>query len=173
MDHYRPSLDWTEVSPGIWQRDIDEVETFWAKAAKVYDTQGRRPFAITGHVSLKIDIPTAASQTDINATLRKSWCAIRREHPSIASWTDYDFNAERFTRSYHTAETESEREAWLDDTFVEISDGRSGVDFANSDPPAPDVPTIFVITPYSPDDTFEYRDIVLRAPHETLSLIHI
>ncbi|EEY23717.1 conserved hypothetical protein [Verticillium alfalfae VaMs.102] len=48
MSTIQRSLAWAEVAPGIWHRDIDEVETFWAQAARAHDTQGRRPVAITG-----------------------------------------------------------------------------------------------------------------------------
>lgn len=168
MTRYRPSFAWTELDPGIWQRDIDEVETFWAQAAKAYDTQGRKPFEITGHVSLRLDAAAATSRPDISTALRKAWCAIRQDHPSIASRADYDFNAERFTRKYQTVRNSSETEAWLDATFHEVSNGQSGLEFANSDPPAPDFPTMFVLTPSSDTDAFEYRDIIFRAPHDTI-----
>ncbi|KAM6527695.1 hypothetical protein FALCPG4_008744 [Fusarium falciforme] len=168
MAQPRHSFDWVEHTPGRWQRDIDEVETFWAKAAKVFDTQGRRPFAITGHVSLKIDTAAAASRPDVNGALRKAWCRIRQDHPSIASQVEYDFDTERFTRTYSTIQSEVEREGWLEATFLEISNGQLGVEFANSDPAAPDLPTIFVITLPSDDKDFEYRDIIFRAPHDTI-----
>lgn len=167
MGQYRPSFAWTELTPGRWERDIDEIETFWAQAAKAHDTQGRKPFAITGHVSLRLDAAAATSRPDINTALRKAWFAIRQDHPSIASRADYDFNAERFTRSYQTVRNNSEREVWLDATFHEVSSAQSGLEFANSDPLAPDFPTIFVVTP-SAENAFEYRDIIFRAPHDTI-----
>ena len=168
MTRHPPSFAWTELTPGIWQRDIDEVETFWAQAAKAYDTQGRKPFAITGHVSLRLDAAAATSRPDINTALRKAWCAIRQDHPSIASRADYDYNAERFIRKYQTVRNSSEREAWLDATFHEVSNGQSGLEFANSDPPAPDFPMMFILTPSSDMGAFEYRDIIFRAPHDTI-----
>lgn len=100
-------------------------------------------FAITGHVSLRIDTAAATSQPDINTARRKAWCAIRRDHPSIASQATYDFATGRFTRTYHSVRSDFERDAWLDATFIEISDGQSGVECANSTPPGPRVPYHF------------------------------
>ncbi|KAF5004931.1 hypothetical protein FDECE_8584 [Fusarium decemcellulare] len=175
MDQSLSELAWTQQAAGVWERGIDEVEMFWAKAAKLFDSNGRRPFEITGHVSIEMDIAAltgGSSPPDLNAALRKAWCSIRQAHPSIASQADYDFDTERFTRSYHGVQNDIEREAWLDATFIEISNGQTGVEFANSDPPAPNLPTIFIITPPSTslrnDEKHLRRDVILRAPHETI-----
>ncbi|CRK13449.1 hypothetical protein BN1723_010032 [Verticillium longisporum] len=156
MSTTQRSLAWAEVAPGIWHRDIDEVETFWAQAARAHDTQGRRPFAITGHASLQINRVPSSSHRDLSSSLREAWCRIRHDHPSVASEVDYDFATERFTRSYHTLQNDAEREAWLSLTFVEISNGQTGP----ADP--------FRIKPPSRGDSSDYRDIVFRARHDTI-----
>ncbi|KAL0938609.1 uncharacterized protein CTRU02_205219 [Colletotrichum truncatum] len=168
MDQTHQSFTWAELAPGVWQRDIDEIETFWAQAARAYDNQGRQPFVIVGHLSLKIDTSAALLRSHISSALRKAWRRIRHDHPSIASQVEYDFHTERFTRTYQTARDELEKESWLNATFIEMEDGQSGVEYANSDLPAPDMPTMVILTPHSDDGVFEYRDIIFRAPHDTI-----
>ncbi|KAI9167934.1 beta-glucosidase [Paramyrothecium foliicola] len=173
-----PSNDrfrWRETSPGAWERDLDEVERFWNQAARLHDSNGRRPFEITGHLSLVFEVhansPEEASQ-QVHSALQKTWIALRYDHPTLASKIDYIHETERFYKTYRAMKDITERQAWLDSTLVTVPEARSGIEFANSDPAAPDYATLFIIdrgTKTHKAGTFEVgRDLVLRASHSTI-----
>ncbi|KAG8162268.1 hypothetical protein KVR01_008033 [Diaporthe batatas] len=173
MSQAYPSLLWHETSPGLWQRDVDEAEKFYYSLAKRYEGCGRMFFAITGHLSLSVDIPEGQSQEAVaqrfETALRHGWLALRYEHPTIASRVSHNPATGQVTKSYRTRLTG--HDAWLAETFVPIGTGEAGEEWANSDPPAPKVPTLFVVKPREiptgPATSSIIRaDLVLRSPHE-------
>ncbi|KAL6915283.1 hypothetical protein FSST1_006778 [Fusarium sambucinum] len=127
------------------------------------------PFAITGHVTLTVDHTSPpSSPQSVNAALRTAWCRVRQDHPSIASKVEYSFDNKTFRRIYRTIRNCSDKEDWLRSTFFEIVNGQTGTEFANSDPPALEIPILFVITPPPHEHGAECREIVIRAPHCTI-----
>ncbi|KAM0254468.1 hypothetical protein ACHAQJ_006750 [Trichoderma viride] len=166
---------WQQVRPGVWQRPVDEIEQLYAVLAKLNESSGRMFFAITGHISLTFDyVDSSGSTLDdrVDAALRNAWLALRHDHPTIASQVKYNTTTNSFAKIYHTIPTIPDQEAWLSQTFVKISTGHTGTEWANSDPPAPEIPTLFVITPPvlgGGDSTrVIHRDLVLRAPHDII-----
>ena len=167
---------WRESRPGIWQRDIDEPEQFYTAIAKLYEGSGRMFFAITGHISLSVSIQEGESGVDAEKRLenafQQGWTRLRYEQPTIASQVDYDLAADKFTKTYQACGDHVEQAAWLNTTLKMISTGQTGNEWSNSDPPAPRLPTLFVITPPSlaadNKDSILRRDLVLRSPHETM-----
>ena len=168
---------WRETSPYVWQRDIDEAEQFYAAIAKLYEGSGRMFFAMTGHISLTV-AKEEDKQSNIDTekrlenALREGWLRLRYKLPTIASRVEYDPTSCSFTKTYRACRDPTEQEDWISATFKIINSGQTGTEWCNSDPPAPNVPTLFVITPpTSAADTKEgqiRRDLVLRSPHDII-----
>lgn len=170
------NLTWAETTPGVWERGVDETERFYTTVAQLFEGSGRMFFAITGHVTLVVQVADAndeaAAGARVDDALRKAWLAIRYYHPSIASQVIPDSKTRELRKVYRTAKSHEARGIWLDDTFVSISTGQMGVDWANSDPPAPKLPTLFVVkvpTTAADDGTLSVRrDLVFRSPHDII-----
>lgn len=166
---------WRETVPGVWQRDIDEAEMFYASLAKLYEGSNRMFFAITGHVSLRLvvgqDEILREKEQRFDDALRIAWLRLRSEQPAIASKVAYDADLHTWRKTYRTIHNSDDRNSWLKSTFRKVSTGQTGLEWCNSDPPAPDLPTLFAIHP----PRLEYegirtvrRDIVLRSPHDII-----
>lgn len=163
---------WRETTPGVWQRDADEAEAFYSSLIKLYEGSGRMHFAMTGHVSLTVDVPAAASlgatTARVDESLRAAWLRLRHEFPTIASQVRWDVAAQRWIKVYETVPDTAAQGAWLGTTFKSVSTGQTGVEWANSDPPAPPVATLFVVTPPQDSASVVRRDLVLRSPHDII-----
>ncbi|KAJ9138385.1 Cytochrome p450 [Pleurostoma richardsiae] len=166
---------WRESAPGVWQRDIDEAELFYTSLAKLYEGSGRMFFAITGHVSLTVEVPEGqgrkGTEQHLEDSLRNAWLSLRSEQPAIASRVIYDPETSKWKKTYDVVRNEVDQQAWIGSTFRVISTGQTGLEWCNSDPPAPSLPTLFVIVP--PLSTSAHRkavrrDIVIRSPHDIM-----
>lgn len=132
-------------------------------------------FAMTGHLSVSVDIAQGqtreAVEQRLETALRHGWLALRYGHPTIASRVSHDPATGQVTKTYRTCPNDKERDAWLAETLVPIAAGETGEEWANSDPPAPKVATLFVLKPRltasgSTDSNAARLDLVLRSPHE-------
>ncbi|KAL7911476.1 hypothetical protein GGI35DRAFT_442900 [Trichoderma velutinum] len=174
-NHYN-KYAWQQVEQRVSQRSVDEIEQSYAILSKLYEGSGRMFFAITGHISLSFDLVDSlddGSDTRVDVALRNAWLTLRHDHPTIASQVKYDAGTNGFTKVYRTIPATADQQAWLDQTFVKISTNQTGSEWANNDPPAPELPTLFVITP--PSEPHEEnrpgpirRDLVLRSPHDII-----
>lgn len=167
-----PDLVWHQVTPGVWERDADEIEQSYAVSAKWYEGSGRMYFAITGHLSVTISLSKESSrdkdvQEQFEAALRTAWLQTRYDYPTIASVVTLDKQSGKWKKTYHALQTSEARDDWLQKTFKTVSSNRTGVEWANSDPPAPKMPTLFVIKPPEQVDQVR-RDLVLRSPHDII-----
>lgn len=173
-----PEYTWQQTEPRYWERDIDEAERFYTCLAKSYEGSGRMFFAITGFVSISVEITECAAGHDIEGALRKAWLKLRYDCPTIASRVHYDTKRERYVKSYKAFDPdhlEFHTESWLNETFVPITPNMSGLRWCNSDPLAPKIPSLFIITPPYINDNKKplvYRDIVLRSPHDISKCLH-
>ncbi|KAB8277467.1 hypothetical protein BDV30DRAFT_251632 [Aspergillus minisclerotigenes] len=163
---------WSETKPGRWERDVDEAEQFYTSLAKVYEGTGRTFFAMTGFISVSVPAEGGSSdhQTENRAVeaLRKAWLRLRYDHPTIASRVEYDVHGKKCKKIYETFTKTSSQEDWLKTTFQILSTGVSGLEWCNSDPPVPPLPTLFLIKePSSVDGAFR-ADVVLRAHHDII-----
>jgi hypothetical protein len=133
-------LRWRETQPGLWSKDEDEIEQFYSTVARLYSGSGRVFLAITGHLSLRVE-ENSSGQTitnqDVDKALQLGWLALRRSHPTIASYSEFDSSTGTFTKFYR-----SDEDDWLEKTLVSVSNGQTGVEFANSNPPVPQLPTL-------------------------------
>lgn len=173
---------WQETSPGRYERDLDEPELFYTTLEKLYQGTGRHFFAITAYIELSVKIPpqTSPAQTGplIENALQKAWRRLRYEHPTLASFVEYDATKQKCRKVYETL-TRDEEAAWLDASFKMVENGQYGLEFCNSDPPVNKQATLYLITPpgtsrssSSNDDGNDSdvlrREIVLRSHHDTI-----
>ncbi|KAM0321560.1 hypothetical protein ACHAQA_010050 [Verticillium albo-atrum] len=166
-------LTWRQASPGIWQRGIDEIEEFYSTMVVLYEGSGRMFFGITGFLSLSVDVAEgkdiAAAETEVREALQKAWLALRYDHPTLSSQVTRD-ETNKWTKTYRQLTGDDDQKHWLQQTFIPVSNGQTGLEWANSDPPAPPIPTLFVVRP--PSDatappTVRF-DLVFRSPHDTI-----
>jgi hypothetical protein len=127
-------------------------------------------FAMTGFASLSVPVDSASTiertSDKLEAALRHAWLSMRYNHPTLASWVEYNPQSKQLRKVYDSCVSEAEREAWLQATFKPVQTTMSGREWANNDPPAPDLPTLFVIAPGMTEGNAVSRDIVFRSPHE-------
>lgn len=167
-----PQYTWQQSKPGHWEREIDEAERFYTSLAKSYEGSGRIFFAITGFVSVSVDITNGSSGQDVEDALRKAWLRLRYDSPTIASRVDYDSKRSKYIKTYKAFNPDHldfHTEQWLSETFIPITPNMHGLDWCNSDPLAPKVPTLFVITPPYTNGSKRaavHLDLVLRSPHD-------
>ncbi|PNP53585.1 hypothetical protein THARTR1_05967 [Trichoderma harzianum] len=173
--HYN-QYAWQQIEQRVWQRSVDEIELSYAVLSKLYEGSGRMFFAITGHIWLSFDLVDSFHNdldTCVDTALRNAWLTLRHNHPTIASHVNYDPSTNGFTKVYRTIPTTADQQAWIDQTFVKISTDQTGSEWANNDPPAPKLPTLFIITPPSVPHEENCpgpirRDLVLRSPHDVI-----
>ncbi|CAH0057401.1 unnamed protein product [Clonostachys solani] len=129
---------------------------------------GRSFFHITGHLTLEfpVDSDTDLSTIEkrVDSALAKAWLALRYHHPTIASQTKLDPTTGKYMKVYPQNSV-----GWLERTFVVLSTGHSGAEWANHDPPAPALPTLYALAfPSAEDRRVIRRDLVFRSPHDII-----
>ncbi|KAM0549464.1 hypothetical protein ACHAPJ_009450 [Fusarium lateritium] len=167
---------WRQVSPGVWQRPIDEIEEFYSTMVVLYEGSGRMFFGMTGHLSLSVENTKGLSpenaELEVDYALEKAWLALRYAHPTLASEVTWNVETNEWTKTYQELEGEADKSAWIEKTLIHVSNGQTGNEWANSDPPAPKVPTMFVLNlPSGRGDTGSTtvrRDLVFRSPHDVI-----
>lgn len=163
------SYIWTATKPGRWERDIDEVEQFYTTLAKLYEGTGRTFFAMTAHISFSITDTESMEATiqRVTSAIRQAWLHIRHDHPTIASWVEYQADKMKCRKVYETCSTnQSKQQAWLDETIRLVPTTQTGEEWCNSDPPVPKIPTLFVIYNDSPPGGPKSFELVLRSYHD-------
>ncbi|CAI7676846.1 unnamed protein product [Penicillium manginii] len=165
-------FEWKLTKPGRWERDIDEVEEFYASLAKAYEGTGRVFFAMTGLISISVLVQPGTgfleAERKIEQALQNAWIRLRFDHPTIASRVQYDPVQKKYKKIYQSFTDSASQRQWLDDTFCVVTEGMSGLDWCNSDPPVPDLPTLYLVkAPASNDQTFR-ADLVLRSHHDII-----
>lgn len=150
---------WTK-SPERWERNVDEAEQFYTTLARRFEGSGRTFFAMTAHVSFSV-----SSFLDPVPALQRAWLQLRYDHPTIASWVEYDPSSHRCKKRYQPLQDDSSRQAWLNETFRIITTGQTGKEWCNADPPVPKLPTLFLITRVNPTGNYQ-ADLVLRSQHD-------
>ena len=151
------NFKWVKSAPGVWVRDVDEVEKAYSAMAKLYKASGRMFFAITGHLQLKLDGPGGDRYFD--QALQTAWETLRRAEPALATQIEIDQEKGKFIKVYRHNPKD-----WWEKTIKFISTHQTGAEWANNDPPAPLLPTLFVLKTSDPTR----RDLVFRSPHDIL-----
>ncbi|GKT49603.1 uncharacterized protein ColSpa_09784 [Colletotrichum spaethianum] len=172
MDQTYPELIWRQSTPGVWQRTADEIEQCYSALAKLYEGSGLMFFAITGHISLQIDISNRKDVSEPGAifdkALKFAWLALRCDHPTIASQVSEDPVTGKWTKTYRQLRDNTDQKAWLEETLVHTSCEQTGQEWANTQPLAPKMPTLFVLSPPFHKEGVIRRDLVFRSPHDVI-----
>ncbi|EFQ34659.1 hypothetical protein CGRA01v4_14103 [Colletotrichum graminicola] len=173
MDQTYPELTWRQTTPGVWQRTADEIEKFYSALATLYEGSSLMFFAITGHISLHIDVRDVGDSTEeagiiFDKALESAWLAIRCDHPTIASQVTQNLVTGKWTKTYRRCGDLAEQKCWLEETLIHVSGEQTGQQWANNQPPAPKMPTLFVLSPPSHKDGMIRRDLVFRSPHDII-----
>ncbi|RYO98930.1 hypothetical protein DL764_006963 [Monosporascus ibericus] len=162
--------DWREASPGLWYCAVDEMEQFYTALTKPYEGSGRHFFAITGHISLEVGTAESHSREDVERRIedavRKGRAALRYDHLTIASRVMQDPGTGKFSKIYRTSKTDAQRDPWPENTVKVVSTGQTGMEWANSDHPVPDLPaSLYYKTAsvqhwsFAEDDPYQLPDI--------------
>ncbi|GAB7335058.1 hypothetical protein MBLNU13_g06915t1 [Cladosporium sp. NU13] len=169
---------WTEVQPGKWEREIDEIENFYLALDQQYAATGRHLFAIMGHISVTTEVPAGQSSDECERNLenafREAWTRLRFDHPTLASWVEYEGKQAR--KFYEVVDNSSDSralEGWLRETFLPVTTQQTGLEWCNSDPPVPKLPTLYVLKTSEAVEACEEskvirRYLVLRALHNII-----
>lgn len=173
MDNVK-NLSWTEMAPGQWERDADEIEEFYHSLYRQFAASGRHFFAIMGYVSIFVTVPSHQTLEEceiaLENSLREAWKRLRFDHPTIASCVEV--KGGRLRKIYEVPKPGG-LASWLHDTFHVVATHMTGLDWCNADPPVPTSPTLFVLkTSESLADAtagkIVRRDLVFRSPHDVI-----
>lgn len=98
---------------------------------------------------------------------KRHGCLCVFDHPTIALWVGWDSERRCCKKIYESPAGQDALQSWLETTFVTVSDAISGLEWCNSDPPVPELPTLFLIwsSPCT-EGRLQGDDIVLRARHD-------
>ncbi|CAI7608042.1 unnamed protein product [Penicillium bialowiezense] len=141
---------WKQTENGRWER---------------FEGTGRSFFAMTAHISFSL--PEGVTSHDSITALKKAWLQLRYDHPTIASWVEYESKSKRCKKIYENFQDDHamSHQGWLDETFRIVSNGQTGKEWCNSDPPVPKLPTLFLIRRTNSPDNCQ-ADVVLRSQHD-------
>ncbi|PYH83283.1 hypothetical protein BO82DRAFT_332189 [Aspergillus uvarum CBS 121591] len=171
-----PEIDyaWTPTAATRWERPLDEAEQFYTSLAKAHEATGRVFFAITGSITCSLPIHgTNRPDTERRMVdaLRQAWLQLRYDHPTIAVQVGYVLPQGRCRKVYETFSDAYTPADWLEKTFRVVDAGVTGQEWCNSDPPVPDLPTLFLIKEGSGphgDEGRVHATVVLRARHDII-----
>ncbi|KAL4864565.1 hypothetical protein BDV12DRAFT_175992 [Aspergillus spectabilis] len=155
---------WAQTSSVRWERDIDETEQFYTSLEKTYEGSGRCCFAITGYISFSVE----GTELEVENALRKAWLRMRYENPTIASRVEYSGQRQRCTKVYEVVPSQEAQHNWLQSTFRVVRTKMSGLQWCNSDPPVPELPTLFMIKRSGRTMGLVNADLVLRCRHNII-----
>ncbi|KAH7364779.1 hypothetical protein BKA65DRAFT_144332 [Rhexocercosporidium sp. MPI-PUGE-AT-0058] len=174
MNFYKYLL-WREVSPGRYERSIDEAEQFYTSMAKTWEATGHTYFAITACTGISIPRTYLSDASTLDARVEKAfrwaWKKLRYDHPTLAAPAEYDHRTKRCKKVYKTLRDEQELETWMTETFKVVENGWTGEAFASTDPPVGRYATLFLITPPEIGELEEQhlrRDILFRSHHDLI-----
>ncbi|VUC24155.1 unnamed protein product [Clonostachys rosea] len=159
---------WHDTGYEEWIRELDETELSYTSLHRNWRGSGRSFFHMTGHLTLEVPVENDADLSTIekrvDSALAKAWLALRYYHPTIASQTKLDPLTGKYIKAYPRNSI-----GWLEKTFFVLSTGHTGAEWANHDPPAPALPTLYaLVVPPSEHKRVVRRDLVFRSPHDII-----
>ncbi|KAL2758981.1 hypothetical protein ACRALDRAFT_1062063 [Sodiomyces alcalophilus JCM 7366] len=160
---------WRQTEPGVWKRSVDELEQYFTSQLIAYEGTGSKPLYLISHLALQFDPPADASvstqdaEARANEALRRAWHALRYDNPTIASQVVRDPKTGDLAKVYRNNDP-----AAFEATFVLLPSDTDADDWANSSPPAPALPTVFVIPTPAEAGRPIRREVFLRVGHEII-----
>lgn len=171
-------FQWRYTASGLWERDLDEVELFYSSIAKLTREAGAGCFPVTACVNIQAsvadDVTNEEANDRIESAIQRAWVTLRYEHPSLASWTDYDEETDKWTKFYSPLpspdrDTVGEQQQRLASTLVMVESDMTGIEWLNDDPILFQRSTLFILRPSTTETTGNghlKRTLLLRCPHE-------
>ncbi|KAH7002455.1 hypothetical protein EDB80DRAFT_720606 [Ilyonectria destructans] len=181
-------FQWKYTASGLWERDIDEVELFYSSIAKLTKDAGAGCFPVTACVNIQAsvldDVTNQEANDRIESAIRKAWITLRYEHPSLASWTDYDEENDKWTKFYSPLpspdrDTVGGQQQRLASTLVTIETDMTGIEWLNDEPLLFERSTLFILRPSATNaegNGHLQRTLLLRCPHEItdgIGILHL
>ncbi|KAF5649091.1 uncharacterized protein FTJAE_1087 [Fusarium tjaetaba] len=150
---------WQRSHSGVWERQIDECESFYW----LYTKEGHGCYPITACASFQLKLsPNDTHGHDIEA-FKNSWVFLRHKHPTLGSHIERDNETGTSKRIYEPFKDNEDVDTWLSSTFNVISTDKSALEWFNDDAPIFTVPTVYIVQ--SKEDT-SHQTLFLRCPHD-------
>jgi hypothetical protein len=172
----RSPLHWRSIAAGQYERQIDELELFYASLAATWAGTGHTYFAITSHVSFTVPIDAASSSSNsqiskrVEIALRKGWKKTRFEYPTLSAPVVYEPGTKQCKKVYQVPQDDGAE--WINETFKVIDEGITGAQFINTDPDFGRFATMWLVIPPEHDARHEEgtirRDVVFRCTHDLM-----
>ena len=169
-------LLWRETSAGWYERGIDELEQFYASLSKTWEGTGHTYFSITActgvTMTFQTGLPAFELRTAVEEALRSGWRRLHYDHPTLAGPVEWDESLKSCKKVYQELCSEDEVESWMNETFSRIEGWKSGIEFANSDPPIGRFAKLYLvfisdIQPNVVDDQLSF-DVIFRSSHDLI-----
>ncbi|RBQ79390.1 hypothetical protein FVER14953_12186 [Fusarium verticillioides] len=150
---------WQRSRSGVWERQIDECESFYW----LYTKEGHGCYPITACASFKLKLsPHDTHHHDIEG-LKNAWLFLRHKHPTSGSRIERDDKTGTSKRIHKPFENDEDVNTWLSSTFNIISTDKSALEWFNNDAPIFTTPTVYIV--HSKEDT-SHQTLFLRCPHD-------
>lgn len=167
IENQSSCFEWQKSPNGIWERDIDECETFYRLSSR----PGSGCYPVTACASFTIALPdaaTAANETDdeidVEDAFRKAWMTLCHRHPTLRSLIEHDENSGRRKRVYSTLKDKDEEQDWVSSTFKVVDVDIAPLQWFNNDSTNFETSTLFLVR--SKDETRCDQTVFLRCPHD-------
>jgi hypothetical protein len=161
---------WRQLPSGLWERDIDECEQFYAFFCRYRDDPQRASFPVTCCASFSTTSAQASSA--IEDAFQYAWASLRAECPALASWIEFDKESASWKKVYMPFRNERGMDDWQASTFHVVK-AISGETWFNSEPPTCQLPNVFLIRHDASSahdgegSSGEWRgSVAIRSPHD-------
>ncbi|KAM0081171.1 hypothetical protein ACKRZS_006650 [Fusarium odoratissimum] len=165
-DYKDLSYHWRRSSNGVWERQIDECETFYW----LYTKEGHRCYPITACASFQVKPSSRNVDNRAVKALKDAWVFIRHKHPTLGSYIERDDETGTTRRIYKPFESKEDVDLWLNSTFHIIGTDQSALEWFNDDAPVFTVPSVYII---QPKGNASHQTLFLRCPHDITDGISI
>ncbi|KAI2469777.1 hypothetical protein F4781DRAFT_442312 [Annulohypoxylon bovei var. microspora] len=166
-----PSLfQWNRSKSGIWERDIDECETFYKRMKRenndCYPIIGCASFVIKSPETMigKVDGKDNGERGLVQDALLKAWEVLCYEHPTLRSRIEHDKRSGRWKRVYSTFKDGNEQKNWLSSTFKVIHTELEPLRWFNNEERSFDTSNLLLVSPNNSSE--HHQTIFLRCPHD-------
>ncbi|KAI1035596.1 hypothetical protein LB504_005944 [Fusarium proliferatum] len=150
---------WQRSPSGLWERQIDECESFYW----LYIKKGHGCYPITACASFQLKLPSNNGHGDDIEALKNAWVFLRHKHPTLESRIERDDETGAPKRICKPFENNEDVDAWLSSTFHIITIDKSALEWFNDDAPIFTVPTVYIVL--SEGDA-SHQTLFLRCLHD-------
>ncbi|KAI1379521.1 hypothetical protein F4677DRAFT_335278 [Hypoxylon crocopeplum] len=102
-------MTWSEVSPGVFSKELDGVEKIYRHISELFKPLGREHWGL--YFVCDIELGAHLSSKDLTTALRDAWKALRYEFPALS------FRPDGLTKKTYVLPDASSVEEWADETF--------------------------------------------------------